>query len=142
MTMNIDQALIGTWKLRSCILEDIDTGEQKHVWGVSPNGYIVVSPEGRWIVIQTAEGRRSPLNDEDRIAAFKSLLAYSGKCRTEGGRIVISVDIAADESWSGTEQTRYYKIDGNQLHVEAPPQQYANFGGKVMRGILVWQREQ
>jgi Lipocalin-like domain len=139
--MHIDQALIGTWKLRSCILEDIDTGEQKFVWGVNPNGYIVVSAEGRWIVIQTAEGRRAPVNDEDRGAAFKSLLAYSGKCRTEGSKIVISVDIAADESWNGTEQTRFYSIDGGQLYIEAPPQRYANFGGKVMRGLLTWQRE-
>ena len=108
---------------------------------MKPNGYIVVSPEGRWIVIQTAEGRRAPLNDEDRIAAFKSLLAYSGKCRTEAGTIVISVDIAADESWNGTEQTRFYRVDGDRLRIEAPPQHYANFGGKVMRGILVWQRE-
>ena len=74
-----------------------------------------------------------------RIAAFKSLLAYSGKYRTEGNKVVIKVDIAADESWNGTEQVRYYKIDGD--HIEAAPQPYPNFGGKVMRGILVWKRE-
>jgi len=75
--------LVGTWKLVSCVLEDVKTKEQKSVWGTTPNGYIVMTPESRWIVIQTAEGRRAPLNDEDRVAAFKSLLAYSGKYRTE-----------------------------------------------------------
>ena len=41
----------------------------------------------------------------------------------------------------GTEQVRYYKIEGNELHIEAPPQAYANFGGKVMHGVLVWKRD-
>ncbi len=134
-------ALIGTWKLVSCVLEDVETKVQKLVWGANPNGYIVMTPEGRWIVIQTAEGRNAPQNDEDRIAAFKSLLAYSGRYRTEGNKIVINVDIAADEAWTGTEQVRYYEIDGDELRIEAPPQPYPNFGGKVMRGILVWKKD-
>jgi hypothetical protein len=75
------------------------------------------------------------------VGAFKSLLACSGKYRTEGRKIVIDVDIAADESWNGTEQVRYYRIEGSELYIEAPPQPYANFGGKIMRGILIWKRD-
>jgi len=140
MSARID-ALIGTWKLVSCVLEDVETKEQKPVWGLNPKGYIVITSEGRWIVIQTAEGRNAPQNDEDRIAAFKSLLAYSGRYRTEQNKIIIDVDIAADEAWTGTEQVRYYEVDGDRLHIEAPPQPYPNFGGKMMRGILVWKKE-
>ena len=136
-----NKSLVGTWKLVSCVLEDVETKEQNAVWGTNPNGYVVMTTEGRWIVIQTAEGRHPPQSDEDRIGAFKSLLAYSGKYRTDGNKVVIKVDIAADESWNGTEQVRYYKIDGDELHIEAAPQPYPNFGGKVMRGILVWTRE-
>ena len=69
------------------------------------------------------------------------MLAYSGKYRTEGNKIVINVDLAADESWNGTEQVRHYRLEGDQLHIEAAPQPYANFGGKVMRGILIWTRD-
>jgi len=134
--------LSGTWKLTSCIMEDVETKEQKPVWGGHPNGYLVLTPSGRWIVVQTAEGRKVPQTDEDRTAAFRSMLAYSGKYHTEGDKIVIKVDIAWDESWNGTEQVRFYKIEGEQLHIEAAPQPYANFGGKVMRGILIWAREE
>ena len=81
------------------------------------------------------------LTDEERAAAFRSTLAYSGKYRTEGNKIVIKVDIAADESWNGTEQVRYFRLEGDRLHIEAAPQPYANFGGKVMRGILIWARD-
>ena len=135
-----NEALVGTWKLVSCFMEDVETKEQKPVWGERPNGYIVVTG-CRWIVIQTAEGRKPTQTDEDRAAAFKSMLTYSGKYRTEGNKVVINVDIAGDESWNGTEQVRYYRIESNQLHIEAPPQAFANFDGKVIRGILVWTRD-
>ena len=139
--MEIHRNLIGTWTLMSCVLEDVETKQQEPVWGSKPNGYLVATSAGRWIVIQTAEGRRTPSNDQDRIAAFKSLLAYSGRYQTDGDRIVIMVDIAADESWTGTQQVRLYRINGDELHIEAPPQRYANFGDRLMRGILVWKRE-
>jgi Lipocalin-like domain len=55
------------------------------------------------------------------------MLAYSGKYRTEGNKIIINVDIVWDELWTGTEQVRYYRIEGDQLHIEAAPQPYAKF---------------
>jgi hypothetical protein len=136
------EALVGTWKLVSCLMEDVETKERTPVWGAHPSGYIVLTPGGRWIVIQAAEGRSAPQTDKDRSAAFRSMLAYSGKYRTEGNKIIIKVDIAWDESWNCTEQVRYYRIDGDRLHVEAAPQAYANFGGKLMRGILIWARDE
>jgi hypothetical protein len=136
-----NEALVGTWKLVSCFMEDVETKERKPVWGEHPNGYIVLTSDGRWIVVQTAEGRKAPQTDEERAAAFRSMLAYSGNYRTEGNKIFIKVDIAADESWNGTEQVRYFRLEGDRLHIEAAPQPYANFGGKVMRGILIWARD-
>ncbi len=137
---NNANALVGTWKLVSCFMEDVETKEQKALWGEHPNGYLVLTAEGRWIVLQTAEGRTTPQTDVERAAAFKSMLAYSGMYRTEGAQITITVDIAWDESWTGTEQVRTYRIDRDRLHIEAAPRPYANFGGKVMRGILIWTR--
>ena len=135
------EALVGTWKLVSCFMEDVETKEKKPIWGEHPNGYIVLTSGGRWIVIQAAEGRKAPQTDEDRAAAFRSMLAYSGKYRVDGNKIVINVDISGDEAWNGTEQVRYYRLERDQLHIEAAPQPYANFGGKVMRGILIWARD-
>jgi hypothetical protein len=136
-----NKSLVGTWKLVSCFMEDVETKEQKPVWGEHPNGYIVRTTEGRWIVVQTPEGCKAPQTDEERAAAFRSMLAYSEKYRTKGNKIVIKVDIAADESWNGTEQVRYFILEVDRLHIEAAPQPYANFGGKVMGGILIWARD-
>jgi hypothetical protein len=122
-------------------MEDVETKEKKLAWGEYPKGYLILTAAGRWMVIQTAEGREARA-EGDPGAAFRSMLAYSGRYRTEHGKITIAVDIAWDEAWIGTEQIRYFKLDENdRLHIEAPPQPYTNYGGKVMRGILVWVRE-
>jgi hypothetical protein len=131
---------VGTWKLLSCFMEDIETKEQKAVWGEHPNGWLTLTAAGHWIVVQTAEGRKIPQTDEDRCAAFRSMLAYCGKYRTDADKILINVDIAWDESWSGTEQTRFFRIEGDKLHIEAAPQRYVNLGDKIMRAVLIWQR--
>jgi hypothetical protein len=134
--------LVGSWKLVSAVMEDVETRERKHFWGDKPNGRLVVTSGGRWLVLQTAEGRRSPLTDEDRTAAFRSMIAYSGSFRTKENKIVIKIDISWDESWIGTEQVRSFRIEGDKLYIDAPPQPYANFGGQVLRGKLIWQREE
>ncbi len=135
------EALAGSWKLVSCFMEDVETKEQMPLWGESPNGRLVLTEGGRWIVVQTAEGRKAPKNADERIAAFLSMLAYSGTYRVEGNAIAVDVDIAWDESWVGTKQVRYFRLEGDELHIEAPPQPMANFGGKALRAILVWKRD-
>ena len=53
--MESHRNLIGTWTLMSCVLEDVETKQQEPVWGSKPNGYLVATSAGRWIVIQTGE---------------------------------------------------------------------------------------
>jgi hypothetical protein len=133
--------ITGTWKLMSAVMEDVESKVQTRAWGEHPNGCLVLTPSGRWMVIQTAEGRRNAQDDAERAAAFRSMLAYSGKYRVDADKIIIKVDISADEAWTGTEQVRLFKLEGDELHIEALPQPYPNFGGKVMRGILTWARD-
>lgn len=132
--------LAGTWKLVSVSMEDVTTRETLAPWGDRPNGYLVLTLDHRFLVIQTAEARKVPQDDQDRAAAFRSMLAYSGKYRIEANTIVIAVDISWDESWIGTEQVRQYRIEGNRLFIEAAPQRYDNLSGRVMRALLVWER--
>jgi len=132
--------LVGTWRLVSCVMRDEATGERTPVWGEWPNGCLVITPDRRWIVIQTAEGRTAPNSDEDKASAFRSMLAYASHYQLDGDNIATRVDIAWDETWAGTTQLLHYKLDG-MLHIEAAPQSYANLGSRVMRGIVVWRRE-
>jgi hypothetical protein len=132
--------LVGTWSLLSCYMEDVESKERKDVWGKRPNGRLTLTATGDWIVVQTAQGRKVPQSDEERIAAFRSMLAYSGKYRVEEEKIIIDIDIAWDKAWTATEQVRFFKRDGDRLHIEVAPQRYPNLGDKVMRAVLIWQR--
>jgi hypothetical protein len=90
----------------------------------------------------TAEGRKVPQNDAERSDAFRSLLAYSGRYRLEGNKFITKVDIAWNEAWVGTDQERTYTIEGDALRITSMTQPNVNFGGRMMTGILDWEREQ
>ena len=99
--------LIGSWKLVSwqVIAED---GTPHDVFGASPKGYLVLTPEGRSIVVTTAAGRQGGMDDANRAALHKSMLAYSGRYRVEGSDFITTVEVSWNEEWNGTEQRRHY----------------------------------
>jgi hypothetical protein len=136
-----DDTLAGVWKLQSWVVENVETHETKTVFGEQPNGYLILTPEGRMMGLLTAQGRKAPQGEAEREAAYRSMLAYSGRYRMEGDKFITKVDVAWNEAWVGTEQARDYKVDGAKLQVLSPPQPNPNFGGKTMRGIFTFERE-
>jgi hypothetical protein len=44
-------------------------------------------------------------------------------------------------AWVGTDQVRFYKFDGKQLHVLSQWAPSARYEKRMVRGILVWERE-
>jgi hypothetical protein len=94
--------LIVTWKLVSwqIIAED---GTPHDVFGASPKGYLVLTPDGRSIVVTTAAGRRAGMDDASRAALHKSMLAYSGRYRVEGNDFITTVEVSWNEN--GTERS-------------------------------------
>ena len=141
--MTTDRAanLIGVWKLKSCIHEDVETGTRTFRFGEHPAGFFVFTSSGRAVAILTGEGRQPPKTLEDRIGAYGSLLAYSGKYRVEGATLITRVDVAWDQSLVGTDQVRYFKISGDKLEIETPPFVVPHSDGKPVKGLLVWRRE-
>jgi len=132
---------VGTWKLVSCIFEDEQTKERTFPYGEHPTGYAILTPEGRLMALITAEGRKVPRTAEDRDSAFRSVAAYSGRYRVEGNTFVTRVDIAWNESWVGTDQPRFFKVEGDRLYIETPPTANRDREGQMVRGILIWERE-
>ena len=132
---------VGTWKLVSCIFEDDQTKERTLLYGEHPKGYAVLTPEGRLMALITAEGRKAPRTAEDRDAAFRSVAAYSGRYRVDGNKFVTTVDIAWNEAWVGTDQERFFKVEGDRLYIETPPTPNPGVRDGKMRGMLIWERE-
>jgi lipocalin-like protein len=132
--------LVGNWKLVSWQVIG-DDGRPQDVFGTAPSGYLVLTPEGRSIVLTTASGRKPGTDNAARAALQKSMLSYSGRYRIEGGDFVTTVDVSWNEEWNGTEQRRHYRIEGDKLFIESAPAPSMVFPGKTDFRRIIWVRE-
>ena len=133
--------IVGTWTLVSVVYEDVASKERTPVYGEHPRGIQIATPQGRWLALMTAEGRSIPKTDADRAQALKTMIAYTGRYRVENGQVITKVDAAWNESWVGGEQVRNIRFDGDKLYIQSPPMPHPNTDNKVVRVIVVWQRE-
>jgi hypothetical protein len=69
------------------------------------------------------------------------MTAYTGKFRVEGDKFITTVDGAWNEFYKGTEQVRYFALDGNSLKIRTAEQASAILLGKKTVATLVWERE-
>jgi hypothetical protein len=135
------ERIVGTWKLVSVLYEDQETHQRTPVLGEHPSGYQIATPEGRWMAVVTAEGRKAPQTDPERAAALRSMIAYTGQYRVEDGKVITKVDAAWNQAWVGTEQVRAYRFEGTRLILESPPQPHPNLGGRMVRVLVTWDRD-
>jgi hypothetical protein len=135
-----EQGIVGVWKLTAFVVESVQTKERRHVYGEKPSGFLIVTPE-RFTALITGEGRKPPQTDEDRIFSFRSMFAYTGPYRIEGNQLTTHVEVAWNESWKGTEQVRFFRLQGDKLSIEAAPAPSVNYPELgITRGILEWER--
>jgi hypothetical protein len=131
--------LVGTWKLVSWQII-ADNEPPQNIFGTHPKGYLILTPEGRTIVLTTADSRVPGMADAQRAALHKSMLAYTKKYRVEGHDLVTSVEVSWNEEWNGTEQRRHFRIEGNRLFIESAPGPSIIFPGKTDIRRIVWER--
>ena len=139
--VELKRLIVGTWRLVSVHYEDQATGERTPVYGAHPKGIQIATAEGRWLALMTAEGRGVPNTDDERAQALKTMIAYTGRYRVEGGNVITKVEAAWNEAWVGTEQVRTARFEVDRLHLQSPPMPHPNIGGKVVRVIVTWERE-
>jgi Lipocalin-like domain len=136
-TSSRDNPLVGTWKVVSFQLEFQDTGRRANVYE-KPCGVIVATAD-RFTAVLADEAR---LPGDAPNVLFDGMMAYSGRYRLQGDDcFVTTVDVAWHPTWLGTEQTRYFKLDGDTLSIISPPQQHPKAAGQLIRGVIVWKRE-
>ena len=131
-------SLVGTWRLVSVKFELTDTGESMEMYGPEPLGYLILTAEGRFMVIETVRDRQL---DADNASLFNSMMAYSGQCHVlDDNRFVINVDVAWHPAWMNTEQTRAFEIDGDLLSVSTVGLVHPNFPGREGQAVVRWRR--
>jgi hypothetical protein len=132
-------ALIGSWKLMSW--QVVVDGQPQDLFGSKPNGYMVITREGRLMALTTAQNRTAGDSETERAALHKSMLAYTGRYRVEGDEFVTTVDASWNEAWNGTEQRRRFRMKGDRLIIESAPAPSILFPSKVDYRRIVWVKE-
>jgi len=134
--------LQGVWKLISYDVEIQTTGKKEPLMGEHPTGYAIFTPEGRAMFVVTGEGRKPATTVQERAGLLNTVVAYTGTYRLDGDKWIVKVEAASNPEWVGTEQVRFFKIDGNRLQVMTPWRIMPNWPQKGMtRSILVWERD-
>jgi Lipocalin-like domain len=133
--------VVGIWTLVSVVYEDQETKERTPVLGEKPRGRQIATADGRWLALVTAEGRPVPKTDEQRAQALRTMISYSGRYRVENGRVVTKVEIAWNEAWVGGKQIRFIRFESDRLFIESPPMPHPNVDNKVVKVIVIWDRE-
>jgi hypothetical protein len=137
----LKRLIVGTWRLVCVHYEDQTNKQRTPVYGTHPKGVQIATAQGRWLALMTAEGRTVPKTDDERAQALKSMVAYTGRYRVEGGNVITRVEAAWNEAWVGTEQVRTVHFDGDTLYLTSPPMPHPNVGGKIVRVIVEWERD-
>jgi pimeloyl-ACP methyl ester carboxylesterase len=142
LTQNANQVL-GTWKLRSYEREEIATGRRHDQFGAQPDGYLGYAPDGRMYAIFARHDRVMPADvvptDEEGVQLLGSMVAYAGTYTLGDKQVVHHIDISWNQGWTGTDQLRFFELDGNTLTITTAP--YRSYrDGKEGRSILVWDK--
>ena len=137
-----DEKLLGNWKLISFFTEDVQTKQRNNVYGERPEGFIGFTPAGRFFALITADGRKAPQASQEQAAAYRSLIAYTGKWTVEGDQFITKVDVAWNPGWVNTEQVRRWRVDGNKLFITTAPIPNPNVAGSMVIGTLVWEKDE
>ena len=140
--LNSDSAnVLGIWKLVSLEIEVQETGCVEPPMGERPTGYAIFTQEGRSFFIITGGLREPAANDEERAGLLNTLVAYTGTYRVEGDKWITKVEVAWNPEWVGSEQTRFFRLDGDRLKVLSPWRVMPNWPDKGMtRSILSFDR--
>jgi Lipocalin-like domain len=132
--------LAGSWKLTSWTIQIIG-GDVTEPFGPNPKGRAVFTPGGYVAFLIVAANRKPAANDEESAALLKTLLAYTGKFKIDGDKFITKVDISWNELFTGQDQVRFFKLEGDKLTIRTAEQVSAVYPGKRVVGTLTWERE-
>ena len=129
---------VGTWKLLSFQYEFEDSDQRDEPLGANPVGYLVLTEE-RLITLVTARERATDAAPGEPLG---SMIAYSGRYRLQGDDCFITtVDSAWQPPWIGTEQVRFFKMDGENLSAVSALREEPKYPGRRFRGVAVWRKD-
>ena len=116
--------LIGTWKQLSGTMVEEGSASSRSNLSAAPNGFVNFSADGRLILLSTDSARKKPAGEvptaAEAEALYRSMIAYAGTYEIEGNKVTYHLEATWNESWTGSKQVRFWKVDGDLLTVTTP----------------------
>ena len=135
--------LHGVWKVVSLKAQIVGENTAPiQSLGPNPKGYLIFLPQGRMISLLVSADRKPPTNDAESAALLRTMISYSGKYTADAEKFVTITDVSWNEVYTGREQVRYYKLDGNRLFTRTAEEPSALFPGKRIVATTEWVREE
>ena len=138
------QILEGTWKLIASKRTNGVTGATADSFGPDPQGYIMYGRDGRMMVLIAQGSRpRAPrvedITDAQRERLFSTMMAYAGTYTFDGKTIEHHIDMSWNEVWSGTNQARDVRREGDRLIYTTRPSP-SPVDGSMGFSTVIWER--
>jgi hypothetical protein len=130
------QSLVGTYKIIS--QEVVVDGTPTYPMGKAPKGYLVLTPT-RAVLFITGDNRKFGTSAADKGTLLDTLVAWSGTYRTEGGKMIISVDASWTEVMK-KDQVRNWTLLGNRLTLAGEPAPHPRDPSKTSVARTVWEK--
>ena len=136
--------LRGTWRLVSASSTDASGAQLELPYGANPAGFLTYTEDGRVTALISYSGRK-PLSVgakgsallEEQAEAFKTFLAYGGRYRRSGDKVIHSIEISSIQNYVDKDLVRNVKFLGNRIVLLTPP---TMVNGRVQTIELVWER--
>jgi hypothetical protein len=95
------------------------------------------------LVINARSDRNKPKGStptpQEALDLFRSVLAYSGTYSIDGNEVTHHVDCSWNESWTGTQQTRIARFEGERVHLSTKPTPDP-VDGRLSVRIMTWEK--
>ena len=120
------KGLIGSWKQLSGMVQEVDGGPPRSNLSAAPNGFMSFMADGRMVNLTVDSSRKAaehnPPTEAEAAHLHRTLIGYAGQWRVEGNKVFYKVDVSWNQSWTGTEQMRYWRLeDADTLRVSTDP---------------------
>jgi hypothetical protein len=138
------ETLQGRWKIVAA--EDLrpDGTVARYPWGRHPIGAIVVQGGSCYVQIMSSDvpdfsATDTPANDQMKASLLSSYIAYTGPCTIDDakGTTTMKVEAAWRPNYVGTEQTRFYRFEGNRMLYGPAPNSNRGSGEPLTRRLTL-----
>ena len=135
--VSVENALVGTWQLKSFSLIVVDTKETSRPYGENPTGYIQFSPGGHMVMFLAAGELKPPASgsytDAERADVHRAIVgAYAATYTVEGNTVTYHVLTSWRPEWIGRDQIRYFEINGTNLTIKTTPVTFSRTGQSIV----------